>query len=240
MKSLRNVIEIDEDLCNGCGACVPSCAEGAIQVVDGKAKLISDRLCDGLGACLGECPTGALRVIQRAADGFDEEAVKAHLGKRAAAPAQAAVCAPHACPGSRMRQFQAGAGVPGAGPAASALTHWPVQIRLLSPAAPYWNGAHVLVAADCVPVAYPRFHQDLLAGKSVMVGCPKLDDMEGALEKLTSIFQTNQPARITVAVMEVPCCQRLPMVVREALKRAGKDVPVECVTVGIRGNLLTG
>lgn len=241
MKSTRNVIEIDEDLCNGCGACVPSCAEGAIQIVDGKAKLISDRLCDGLGACLGECPTGALRVTQREADDFDEEAVKAHLGKQDAASAPAP--ATHGCPGSQMRQFQTSpttaAAVSDSSPVPSALTHWPVQIRLLSPTAPYWDGAHILVSADCVPVAYPAFHQDLLAGKSVLIGCPKLDDMDTALEKFTSIFQANQPTKITVAVMEVPCCQRLPMVVCEALKRAGKNIPLECVTVGIQGDVLS-
>jgi Fe-S-cluster-containing hydrogenase component 2 len=241
MKSIRNVIEINEDLCNGCGECVPSCAEGAIQIIDGKARLLADKLCDGLGACLGECPTGALRVVQREADEFDEEAVKTHLGENAPAHSHAPAPAPqaHACPGSQMRQFEASATIAEqSGPVGSALSHWPVQIRLLSPTAPYWDGAEVLVAADCVPVAYPRFHQDLLAGKSILLGCPKLDDMEDALDKFTSIFRANQPTKITVAVMEVPCCQRLPMVVNEALKRAGKSIPVECVTVGVKGDIV--
>ncbi len=255
MSVTRKIIEIDENLCNGCGECVPSCAEGAIQIVDGKARLVADKYCDGLGACLGECPVGALRIVEREADDFDEEAVHAHLaGQTAEAQVSAPAPASHTsgcpgsamqsfgggCPGSQARQFAAASPAPAsaAAPAESALSHWPVQIRLLSPHAPYFQHAHMLVAADCVPVAYQRFHQDLLAGKSVLVGCPKLDDMGEAVEKFTEIFRANEPASVAVAVMEVPCCQRLPMVVREGLQRAGRTTPVELITIGVRGDLL--
>ncbi len=236
-KTLRKIIEIDEDLCSGCGACVPSCHEGAIQIIDGKARLVADKYCDGLGACLGECPTGALRVVEREADVFDEEAVKAHL--EAAKPPQARQA--HACPSARMmKQLEPRpAAVPAqAGPQPSELGHWPVQIRLVAPHAPFLEGADLLVAADCVPVAYAGFHQDFLRGKAVMIGCPKFDDAQEYVEKFAGIFGTANVKSITVVVMQVPCCQGLPLIVRKGLELAGKEVPGEKVIISLEGAIL--
>jgi len=232
MTATRKIIEIDEELCNGCGECVPSCEEGAIQLVDGKAKLIAERYCDGLGACLGECPTGALRIVEREADEFDEAAVEAHLAEMKGA-------APAGCPGAQARQLRAqqASATPGA-PCASALTHWPVQIRLVPPTAPYLKGADLLVAADCVPVAYGGFHQELLPGKVVLIGCPKFDDPQQATDKFADIFATAKIKSVTVAVMQVPCCQGLPMFVQQCMRQACKDVPAEIVVVSLEGELL--
>lgn len=239
MKQMRKVIEIDEELCNGCGDCVPSCAEGAIQIIDGKAKLVADKYCDGLGACLGECPTGALKVVEREADAFDEEAVEEHLqaGREPAAPPT-----PCGCPSAQMRTFGDAAASDNPAddqPAVSSLSHWPVQIRLVPPTAPFLEGADLLVAADCVPVAYPRFHQDFLKGKTVMVGCPKFDDMELYAKRFADIFTANDVKSVTVAVMVVPCCQGLPVVVAQAMREAGKSIPMEVVTISLEGEIVS-
>ncbi len=257
----RLVIKIDEEKCNGCGLCVPSCAEGALQVIDGKARLVSEVLCDGLGACLGECPQGALTVEEREAPAFDERAVQAHLAKTgryspAATHAGAAVRAstptalashPHAtaaeggCPGARaltLKPPAAAAGVSAEEQATpSQLRHWPVQLMLLPPRAPYLQEADLLLCADCVPFAYPDFHRDLLRGRVVAVGCPKLDDAEYYAEKLATILRDNDVRSITVAQMEVPCCFGLVHVVREAIARAGKPVPLRDLTVTVEGTL---
>ncbi|NIA15961.1 MAG: 4Fe-4S ferredoxin [Nitrospiraceae bacterium] len=238
MKQIRKVIEIDEELCNGCGECVPSCEEGAIQIIDGKAKLVADKYCDGLGACLGECPTGALRIVEREAEVFDEEAVEEHL-KVTRAPA--APPTPCGCPSAQVKTF-AGVAAPNAPaddqPAASALSHWPVQIRLVPPTAPFLNGADLLVAADCVPVAYPRFHQDFLKDKTVMVGCPKFDDMALYTQRFADIFAANDVKSITAVVMVVPCCQGLPVIIAQGMRQAGKQIPMEIVTISIEGEIL--
>ncbi len=246
MKITRKIIEIDDELCNGCGECVPTCAEGALRIVDGKARLIAEKYCDGLGACLGGCPTGALKVIERAADDFDEEAVEELLSRQRAAEAAASMgCG---CPSSHLQTFTAGATPCQAanqprqtgsesGPSASALSHWPVQIRLVPPTAPFLEGADLLVAADCVPVAYPRFHQDLLAGRAVMTGCPKFDDAEAYVQKFTEIFASGRLKSVTIAIMEVPCCGAMRNIIREAMQRAGKSMPVKEVVVGVRGEL---
>ncbi len=229
MKSKRKIIEINEELCNGCGQCVDACAEGAIRLINGKAKLVSEVYCDGLGACIGDCPTGALKIVEREADDFDEEKVKVHLAAQRA-PA-------HVCPGSQMRQFK-----PASGPrerSSSALSHWPVQIRLVSPMAPFLQGADLLVAADCVPFAYPNFHQDFLAGKVVMVGCPKFDDVDLYIERFEDIFNTASIKSVTAVVMQVPCCQGLPTVVQEAMQRAKKDIPFKKVVVSLEGEILS-
>jgi NAD-dependent dihydropyrimidine dehydrogenase PreA subunit len=250
MSTLRKVIEIDEEKCNGCGVCVPSCEEGAIQIIDGKARLIADKLCDGLGACLGDCPEGALNIVEREADEFDEVAVEAHLAK-----IEAPVSAPQGggCPGSQARQFAPqGGGCPGSqaqqfappsanaqpGATPSALSQWPVQIRLISPQAPYLDGAHLLVAADCVPVAYGSFHQDMLAGKIVALGCPKFDDLQAYTQKFTDMFSQSNIASVTVVVMQVPCCQGLPHAVKQGMDEAGKDIPMERVVVSLQGEIL--
>jgi NAD-dependent dihydropyrimidine dehydrogenase PreA subunit len=251
----RNIIKIDEDKCTGCGLCVPSCAEGAIQIVNGKARLVSEKYCDGLGACLGECPEGALQVIEREAEGFDEEAVRAHLGSaphQAAAPhetqgAHPHVSAPHACPGARMMHFQAeeapaasapGATAPAAASGKSRLTQWPVQLMLVPAEAPYFKNADILVAADCVPFALAGFHEQLLKGKAVVVGCPKLDDVGFYTKKLAQIFSSSGARSVTVATMEVPCCSGMVKAVYDAMDAADRSIPVYTVTVGIRGQVL--
>ena len=183
MKVVRKVIEIDEDLCDGCGNCVPSCAEGALEIIDGKAKVIADIYCDGLGACLGECPTGALSIVQREADDFDDKAVEAHLAKQKKSEPQEIPFVSGGCPSARIQSFEPSASVSAAAPqpesaaageeVESALSHWPVQIMLVPPTAPFLKGADLLVLADCVPVAFPTVHRDFLKGKAVMMGCPK-------------------------------------------------------------------
>ncbi|MBW2029844.1 MAG: 4Fe-4S binding protein [Deltaproteobacteria bacterium] len=245
MKVKRKIIEINEDLCDGCGLCVPSCAEGALQVVDGKAKLVSEIYCDGLGACLGECPTGALQVIEREAEDFDEQAVEEHLKSSAPEQKQVEETLPCGCPSTQLKSF--GQHGPSHGVsegttgqrAASELSHWPVQIKLVPPTAPFLKGADLLVAADCTPVAYPNFHQDFLRGKVVMVGCPKFDDQQEYIEKFADIFKTADIKSVTVVVMEVPCCQGLPLILERGMELAGRKVPIERVIISARGELLS-
>ena len=244
MKVNRKIIEIDEELCDGCGQCVPSCAEGALEIVDGKAKLVADLYCDGLGACLGECPTGALQVVEREADEFDEEAVEEYLSsKHQEEPVEEATMA-CGCPSTQMQSFAQAAPQQGSSDPAvqaqaeSALAHWPVQIKLVPPTAPFLKGADLLVAADCTPVAYPNFHQDFLKGKAVMVGCPKFDDVQEYIQKFADIFNTAGVRSVTVVVMEVPCCQGLPIIVERGMEAAGKKVPMEKVVISARGELL--
>lgn len=251
MKVTRKIIQIDEEKCDGCGNCVPACAEGAIRIIDGKAKVIADKYCDGLGACLGDCPQGALRLIEREADEFDEAAVEAMLSGKTA---QAGDDEPAAgCPSSAVKAFEnAGCGcepssrgplmpfgTPKAHPA-SALNHWPVQISLVPAGAPFLRGADLLVAADCVPVAYPSFHRDFLSGRAVMIGCPKFDDREAYVEKFARIFKESGIKTITIAVMEVPCCSGMPVIVQKALERSGMDIPVKKIVISARGGILDG
>ncbi len=240
-KVSRKIIEIDEERCDGCGQCVPACAEGAIQVIDGKAKLVADKFCDGLGACLGECPNDALRVIERVADEFDEKAVEQHL-KAVAKPEETHVktmaCG---CPSTQIRSFETNQACPvespavGTGRGESALTHWPIQIRLIPPTAPFLKGADLLVLADCVAGAYPGLHRDLIAGRVVLMGCPKLDDAEAHVEKLAEIFESAKPRSLTIAMMEVPCCSGLAQIVKKALKVSRASIPVEELIFSVRG-----
>ena len=245
MKVRRKIIEIDEELCNGCGQCVPACAEGALEIVDGKARVIGEQYCDGLGACLGECPTGALRIVEREAEDFDERAVEELLARKRQEPQAPPVADPGCgCPGSQVQMFAMPAAAAGrisapTAPTGSALTHWPVQIRLVPPTAPYLRGAHLLVAADCVPVAYPSFHQELLAGKVVMVGCPKFDDRQMYVDKFRQIFATAGLAALTIAIMEVPCCGGMRAIVQEALSQAGSSLRPEVVVIGARGHVVS-
>ena len=247
---IRKIVQIDEEKCNGCGLCVPACAEGAIKIVNGKAVLDADNLCDGLGACLGECPKDAIKIIEREADAFDEVAVEKHLqdlGRPAQAHGHGHAPAPPAadqhhhgggCPGSRAMSFApaaastAEAGTPNQ---PSQLRQWPVQLHLVPITAPYLQGADLLIAADCVPFAYANFHRDLLAGKVVLVGCPKLDDNSYYLQKLTELFRSADIRSITVARMEVPCCGGITMAARQALAASGKDIPCQDVIIGIDG-----
>jgi len=236
----RQIVRIDQEKCDGCGLCVPSCAEGAIQIVDGKAQLLADKFCDGLGACLGECPQGALTIEERLAEEFVGPApgYEAQHGAPPAAP-QAALGGSEAfvCPGSAMRQFDRAAAPP---PAAggSALAHWPVKLRLVAPKAPFLKGASLLVAADCAPFAAGDFHARYLEGKALVCGCPKFDDQEEAVARLTAILQENEVKEITIVNMEVPCCFGLVQAVRRALKAAGRELPVTICTLGTQGNLL--
>jgi NAD-dependent dihydropyrimidine dehydrogenase PreA subunit len=244
MKVIRKIIEIDENLCDGCGNCVPACAEGALGIVDGKARVIADIYCDGLGACLGECPTGALKIIERKADEFDEDAVEALLAAKESPVQRKTVSAAGACPSADVRKFSTaprGKDRPtgdDSQPGTSALSHWPVQIRLIPPDAPFLKGADLLVLADCVPVAFPTLHRDFLQGKAVMMGCPKFDDCEEYLEKFTRIFRQAEIRRVTVILMEVPCCSALPAIVRKALHHSAVNVPLEKVVVSRRGQIL--
>ncbi|MFO0752262.1 MAG: 4Fe-4S binding protein [Thermodesulfovibrionales bacterium] len=247
MRVNRKIVEIDEARCNGCGQCVPNCAEGALRIVNGKVRLVSEIYCDGLGACLGNCPQDAIRIIEREAEAFDEEATEHYLKKRAEEEKRKAAPAPQGggCPSSRIRMFGGGSPCAGANkPVAqddslSALSHWPVQIRLVPPTAPFLKGAHLLVAADCTPVAYPDFHRDFLRGKVVMIGCPKFDNADEYLQKFTDIFRTADIKSVTVAIMEVPCCSRLPQIVERGMAVSGRKVPVEVVVISTRGEPIT-
>jgi NAD-dependent dihydropyrimidine dehydrogenase PreA subunit len=243
MKQTRKIIKIDEEKCNGCGLCVPSCAEGAIRVIDGKARLVAEKYCDGLGACLGECPEGALQVVDAEVEAFDEAAALEHV--HAAGTGHTGKALPCGCPSSVIRTFAPQtpcekANVPVSRPASgvSALTHWPIQIHLVPPPAPFLRGADLLVASDCVPAAYHRFHDDLLRGKTVLMGCPKFDDAEAYVRKFAAIFTEAGIKSITVAVMEVPCCQGMPVIVKKALALAGKNIPLKVVTISTRGEML--
>jgi len=243
MKVMRKIIEIDEELCDGCGECVPSCAEGAIEVVDGKARVVAEKYCDGLGACMGDCPNGALKIIEREAEDFDEEAVELYLKEKEEKPVEVPVAC--GCPSTQVQTFiptatvgETVAGDSQAARTASALEHWPVQINLVPPIAPFLKGADLLIAADCVPVAYPNFHQDFLKGKVVMVGCPKFDDVEEYIRKFTDIFKIADIKSITALVMEVPCCSGLPVILQRAVDAAGKMIPIEQVVISTRGEIL--
>jgi Pyruvate/2-oxoacid:ferredoxin oxidoreductase delta subunit len=231
----RQIIRIDQDKCDGCGLCVPSCAEGAIQIVDGKAQLLADRYCDGLGACLGECPQGALTIEDREAEGFVGPAPGAsHPEAPALAPETPGEG--FVCPGSRMQQFQPAAALtPGR---ASALGHWPIKLRLVAPKAPFLKGASLLVAADCAPFAAGDFHSRFLEGKALVCGCPKFEDASENVAKLTAILKENDIKEISIVNMEVPCCFGLVQVVRQALEASGKNLPVTICTLGTAGQVL--
>ena len=242
MKVMRKIIEINEEKCTGCGQCVVACAEGAIEIRDGKAKIIRDLLCDGLGACIGECPEDALKIIEREADDFDENAVHDHLKNRE----KSKVHEPMAC-GCQSANIQSfvqrtpcqSANVPtGFSSDESALTQWPVQIKLVPPNAPFLKDADLLVAADCVAVAYPGLHKDLLKGRAVMIGCPKFDNAQEYIEKFAQVFKQSGIKSVTVALMEVPCCSGLSMIVKKAMELSQMTIPVTEVVVGIRGKIL--
>ena len=254
---IRKMVKIDEEKCNGCGLCVPSCAEGAIQIIDGKARLVADNLCDGLGACLGDCPLDAIRIVEREADEFDETAVEEHLKQigrepqlqhhAPAAPAGgcpsaavkhfAAPAAGGGCPSARTMNFSAApeAEQAAAGSRPSRLAQWPIQLHLVPPTAPFFQNADVLLAADCAPFAYADFQDDLLRGKALAIACPKLDDTEPYVAKLTAMITQSNIRSLTVVHMEVPCCNGLIFMARQAIEKSGRDIPLETVCIGIRG-----
>lgn len=238
-KVLRKIVHIDEEKCNGCGACVPACVEGALRIIDGKARLISEVYCDGLGACLGKCPQDAITVEERWSEDFDEEAVKALNEKEAGAKAELNVAEPLpcGCPGASVRQFErvdTQTDVTAAR-SKSMLTHWPVQLRLVPPGAPFLKNADILLTADCVPFACANFHQDFLKDHAVLVACPKLDDAAAHQQKLTQILQQAKPKSLTVLHMEVPCCFGLVHLAQEALRQSGQDIPFKEITIGVSG-----
>lgn len=230
--ALRKIVHIDEDKCNGCGLCIPTCHEGAIQIIDGKARLVAEKLCDGLGDCLGECPQGAITIVEREAEEYDAEAVERHVSSLQGG-----------CPGSRSMTLRpSNEGRDKTAAAADVelrikpqLGQWPVQLALVPEKAPYFNGKELLVTADCVPFAYANYHLDWLQGRSVVVGCPKLDNLQLYLQKLTRIIQNNDITGITVLRMEVPCCYGLAAAVEQAVATAGKDISVRNVIIGIKG-----
>ncbi|MBM3307715.1 MAG: 4Fe-4S binding protein [Candidatus Eisenbacteria bacterium] len=281
----RSIITIDESKCTGCGLCIPGCPEGALQIIDGKARLVSDLMCDGLGACIGTCPEGAITIEEREAEPYDERKVmegivrqgpgtiRAHLAHLKdhgqteylnqavaflrekgiavpTAPSQPAACAPASgCPGSRSQSFgprpaarggpagnERGAG----GQQPSELSHWPVQMHLINPAAPHFQGADLVLAADCVAYALGDFHRSYLRGKTLAIACPKLDErQEVYLEKLKTLIEEAKINTLTVTIMEVPCCRGLVALARAAAAQASRKVPVKVVVVGVRGDVLS-
>jgi len=234
--TVRNIVKIDEEKCNGCGLCVNACAEGAIEIIDGKAKLVSEIYCDGLGACLGECPEGAITIEQREAAEFDEESTKKYLAEAQNAPAQSNFVCPGmktALLGDRSETAQSQGGeVP------SKLGQWPVQLKLVSPNAPYFANADLLLVADCVPFAMGNFHNRFLKGRSIAVGCPKLDDSQFYIEKLAEILKINTLNSFAVIYMEVPCCSGLVHIAKEAIAGSGAKLSFEDVTIDLRGNVI--
>lgn len=221
---VRKIVSIDKKLCNGCGNCIIDCHEGALQIVNGKAKIISDIYCDGLGDCLKGCPVGAITIIEREAVDFSEEAVKKHIeGKKKTSNAGGG------CPSSKFKVL---------GGENSALSQWPVQLKLLNPSAPYFKNSDLLVTADCVPFAYKEYHNDFLQGKKVCVGCPKLDDVESYIEKIGDIIRINDLKSITVLRMEVPCCSGIVRAVSLARQNVESDIDINVITISVNGDVI--
>ena len=279
----RKMIQIDEAKCDGCGLCLPNCPEGAIQLIDGKARLISDLFCDGLGACLGHCPQGAITIEEREAEPYNERQVMANIVKQGApvihahlqhlkehneldylrdamnylkenhlqidltnpqAPGAAPSQPPEGgCPGSRLMSFaprSSAASTDDAGKRASQLRHWPIQLHLISPRAPHYQGADLLLAADCVPFAMGDFHRDYLQGKALAIACPKLDEGQDVyVEKLAALVDEARINTLTVMIMQVPCCGGLLRLAKEAVARAQRKVPIKCIVVSLQGDLLS-
>lgn len=236
MKAVRRIIKINEDRCDGCGLCAEACHEGAIAMVDGKAKLISDSYCDGLGDCIGECPRGAITFEERSADAYDEVTVKARMAEKKAGAEPALACG---CPGSMARSLpkEPTARSAPSGDVASELANWPVQLRLVPVSAPYLKNASLLMAADCTAFAYPGFHTELLPGKVCLIGCPKLDDTEFYREKMTQIIRENGIRSIEIVYMEVPCCGGLVRLIRDAIADSKALVPLKLIKISVEGKI---
>lgn len=244
-KTTRKIIVIDEDKCDGCGLCATACHEGAIEIIDGKARLVKESYCDGLGDCIGECPRGAISFETREAEAYDEEAVKKHLESRA----QEKTEAPSGCPGRMARSLSPGTDSPPREdrhqekpPAAvSQLRNWPTQLKLVPVDAPYLKGADIVMASDCSPFAFAGFHETFLRGngKVLLNACPKLDDAQFYLEKLTEMIRTSEPRSIHVIRMEVPCCGGLVRIVEKAIEEAGVSLTCRVTTVSVNGNILS-
>jgi Fe-S-cluster-containing hydrogenase component 2 len=231
--AVRNIVKIDDAKCNGCGLCVTACAEGAIKIINGKARLVSETYCDGLGACLGHCPQGAITIEKRDAADFDENAVKTHLAETKKPAAQEKLN--FVCPGMMAKQMTPPKSSGDSVSVPSQLTHWPVQLKLLSPTAPCFADADLLLTADCVPFAMGDFHARFLKDHTVAVGCPKLDDVQFYIEKLTEILKVNKIKSLTVIHMEVPCCSGLTFIAKKAIEQANINLPFTDVTISLDG-----
>ncbi|MEJ2684350.1 MAG: hypothetical protein P8Z71_08140 [Candidatus Sulfobium sp.] len=229
----RNIINIDEDKCNGCGQCIVDCVESALQIVDGKARLVKEIYCDGLGACLGSCPTGALSIVQRESDPFDEEATHRHMEAVKNEKTEY-----HGCPGTRTVDFSASEAVTPATEIKSELTNWPVQLKLVAVKAPYFEDADLLLAADCTAFSTMNFQSRFVRGKKLLIACPKLDDTQYYYEKLTDIFAGNSIRSVTVLRMEVPCCGGLSYLAKQAIQASKKALPYHEVVIGVKGDIL--
>jgi ferredoxin len=252
-KIKRKIIKIDEEKCDGCGLCIPSCPEGALQIIDGKAKLVKESFCDGLGACLGECPQEALTVEEEEVEEYDEEGVIAHIKEKSPELLEKHLkhLKEHAhelpeyhshpkiasCPSAQMLHWERHEEVKPEARINSELRQWPIQLHLVPPHAPYFRNADLILVADCVPFAYPNFHHDFLKGKAIAIGCPKLDDIGAYLNKVTQILEKSDIKSLKVVYLEVPCCYGLVHIAREALSKSGKDIPLETVIIGIRGEI---
>ena len=236
-RNLRKIIKIDEEKCNGCGVCVSACAEGALRIINGKVRLVSEVYCDGLGACLGECPQGAISIEERIAEEFDEEAAKLHIEKKKDAENKAL----HTCPSAIVSLFDKKEPLKQvsneSGNQQSMLGHWPVQLRLVPATAAFLNNADVLLVGDCVPFALADFHTRFLKDNIVLVACPKLDDFQSHLNKLTDIMTRSNIKSFSVIKMEVPCCSGLVNILQQAMQNAGKNIPYKVITVGINGDI---
>jgi ferredoxin len=254
IKTVRKVILIDDKKCNGCGICIPSCAEGALQIVGGKAKLISEKYCDGLGACLAECPQGAIKIEDRAAEEFDEKAARQHQQASKQSFEKSEVSCPSSlikdldmnkdeklpcgCASATVREFknyEEAVGTHAHQP--SQLHHWPVQLTLVPATAPFLKGADVVLAADCTAFAYAGFHRDFLKDHALLVACPKLDDFNAHLKKLTQVIANSELKSLTVVHMEVPCCSGLVLMARKALAASGNNISLKEITIGINGDI---
>jgi ferredoxin len=253
-KVKRKTIRIDEEKCDGCGLCIPACPEGALQIIGGKARVVKESYCDGLGACLGDCPRGALTIEEKEVEEYDHEGVIAHLKEEAPEqlerhlahlrehahelPRQQPCSGVSACPSAQTLQWKTGkAAEPEGVSVGSELRQWPIQLHLVPPHAPYLKNADLVLVADCVPFAYADFHRRFLRGKTIAIGCPKLDDVAAYVDKLAQILSNSDVRSLTVVHMEVPCCYGFAYIVREALKKAGKDIPVETVVIGVKGEV---
>jgi len=239
--TLRRIIEIDEDKCDGCGQCLIACAEGALELVDGKARLVGDVYCDGLGACLGECPQGALTIIEREGEDFDQAAVEARLKSQVASEADQAQGQPAlacGCPSSATAVFETAEPGPDSQAAGSSLGHWPIKLQLLGPGALFLKRADLILMADCAAAAFPDLHAKLLPGRAVAMGCPKLDDLEAHIQRLAEIIKEADLKSLTVLYMEVPCCRGFVFAAQEAVKRAGADLPVNRLLISRTGQIM--
>ncbi|MFO7995840.1 MAG: 4Fe-4S binding protein [Dehalococcoidia bacterium] len=252
-KTRRKIIKIDEEKCDGCGLCIPACPEGAIQIVGGKAKLVKESFCDGLGACLGECPQGALVIEEKEVEEYDEEGVVGHIKEKSPQllekhlkhlkrhahelPEHHSHAEISSCPSAQMLHWERQEAVKPEARVSSELRQWPIQLHLVPPHAPYLRNADLVLVADCVPFAYANFHHDFLKGKTIAIGCPKLDDVGAYVSKVAQILESSDIRSLKVVHMEVPCCYGLVHIAREALDKSGKDIPFETVMIGVKGEV---